>query len=154
MTILSISSGYSETKFQDKEIPEINLDTRELEGKAKAGLALGYPTGLTFGYRPANYLEVNAFAGTHGKDFTLGGSLLFTLVEIKIAQEMFPLSAGPAVYTSFSSDFSLMTGACVRWEYTFQDVPLNLYIQAVPGIIFISDFQFALKSSFAVRYVF
>ncbi len=145
---------YVSAQTKDKDIPEINLSTAELEGKAKAGLAIGYPTGLTFGYRLANYLEVNAFLGTHGNDFTLGSSLLFTLADIRISNQILPLSAGPAVFASFDNDFSLMAGGAVRWEYTFEDAPLNLYLEAVPGVILIGDIRFAMASSLGIRYVF
>ena len=154
LILLLLFPVFVSAQTEDKDIPEINLSTAELEGKAKAGLAIGYPTGLTFGYRMANYLEANAFLGTHGKDFILGSSLLFTLADIRISDQILPLSAGPVVFAAFDNDFSLMAGGAVRWEYTFEDTPLNIYLEAVPGIILIGDIRFAMASSLGVRYVF
>ena len=83
----------------------------------KAGLAIGYPFGLTFGYRLANYLEANAFAGTHfHSDFAMGANLLFTIVNINMGDEVFPLSMGPALYCDFDDEFNMAAGATVRWE--------------------------------------
>ena len=152
--LIMLGPLFAEKKQQDKEISRINLSTEELEGKAKAGLALGYPFGLTIGYKLANYLEINAFAGTHAGDFTLGSSLLFTLVTVEIKDEEFPLSVGPAVFCSFSDNFSMMAGAAVRCEYTFREIPLNLYLEVIPGLTLDKDLDFYLASSLGVRYVF
>jgi hypothetical protein len=149
-----IFSVAAEDRYKDKEIREINLSTEDLEGKAKAGLALGYPFGFTFGYRPANYLELNLFAGTHFDNFTIGGSVLFTIANISIKDEIFPLSVGPALYSRFGDEYEMMAGAQIRWEYSFKEIPLNLYIQATPGFTFINDFGFDIASSLGVRYIF
>ncbi len=153
--ILTAGLFANDNRYEDKEIPELSLSTEDLEGRAKAGLAIGYPFGLTFGYRLANYLEANAFAGTHfNSDFAMGANLLFTIVNINMGDEIFPLSMGPALYCDFDDEFSMAAGATVRWEYTFDEVPLNLYIEATPGLQFMNDFGFYLASSFGVRYVF
>ncbi|OQY33007.1 MAG: hypothetical protein B6241_09210 [Spirochaetaceae bacterium 4572_59] len=144
------ASLYSE----DKDIPQINLSTEDLEGRAKAGLALGYPFGLTFGYKLANYMEVNVFAGSHLNDFSLGTNLLFTVVDINIKEEMFPFSIGPAVYFNIDDDFNMAIAATVRGEYNFNEIPLNLYVEITPGFSFINDFDFYIASSLGIRYVF
>lgn len=141
-------------KYEDKSIPQINLSTEDLEGRAKAGLALGYPFGVTFGYKLANYMEVNIFAGSHFNDFSLGTNLLFTVVDINIKEAVFPLSLGPAVYFNIGDEFNMALGATVRGEYTFNETPLNLYLEITPGFSFISDFDFYMASSLGIRYVF
>lgn len=149
-----ISAFAGESGSDKKDIPEIRLDTEELAGKAKAGLALGYPFGLTFAYRPAERLEINALAGTHYDGLTLGGSLLFTLAVVNIQGELFPLSLGPALYARIGKEFGLTGGAALRWEYSFTEIPLNLYVEAVPGVNFIDETSFYMGAAAGVRYIF
>jgi hypothetical protein len=141
-------------KVEDKEIKEINLNTESLEGRAKAGVALGYPSGLVFGYRLANYLEINALVGSFYDGFTLGGNMLFTLVDVMIKDQPFPLSAGPQLYVNLGDDFNMSALGIVRWEYDFKEVPLNLYIEGGPGLSFMDGIDFVWSSALGVRYVF
>lgn len=158
MTVITGSlfseEGGKNHKYEDKEIRQINLSTEDLEGRAKAGLALGYPFGVTFGYKLANYMELNVFAGSHFDDFSLGTNLLFTVVDISIKEEVFPLSVGPAVYFNIGDEFNMALGASARGEYTFDEIPLNLYLEITPGFSFINDFDFYIASSLGIRYVF
>jgi len=154
ITCISLPVFSQEKKLEDKKIKEINLNTENLEGRAKIGVALGYPSGIVFGYHLANYLEVNALAGSYYDGFTLGGNILFMLADIKIKDQSFPLSAGPQLNVSFGNDFKMSALGIVRWEYTFEEVPLNLYIEAGPGVTFIKDVDFSWAASLGIRYVF
>ncbi len=141
-------------KVEDKEIKEINLNTESLEGRAKAGVALGYPSGLVFGYRLANYLEINVLAGTLYNGFTLGGNLMFTLADIMIKDQPFPLSLGPQLNVNMGNEFNMSVLGLLRWEYTFEEIPLNLYIEAGPGISFLKGVDLDWSTSLGIRYVF
>jgi len=151
---MAFTAFADDKKIEDKEIKQVNLSTESLEGRAKIGLALGYPLGIVFGYRVANYMEVNAFLGTHFSDFSMGANVLFTIADINIKDESFPLSIGPAVYFDFGKDFDMTVLGILRWEYTFKEIPLNLYIEGGPGFAFIQGFDFRWSSSLGVRYVF
>jgi hypothetical protein len=143
-----------EQLVEDREVREIELSTAPLEGRAKAGVALGYPTGLVFGYRLANWVEVNALAGTYFDGFTLGGNMLFTLADIKIRERSFPLSVGPQVNAEFGNDFGMSVLGMVRWEHTLEEIPLNLYLEGGAGVSLIDEFGLAWAASLGIRYVF
>ena len=148
--LLSVFRVYT-AEMKDKES---SLITGEMEGRAKLGITLGYPMGVVFGYDFAESTEVNALVGTRFNDLILGLNMLFTLVDIKIDGESFPLSLGPAVYLELSTTFDMAVLAILRWEYTFKNIPLNLYVEGGPGLAFIQDMQFRWTSAVAVRYVF
>ncbi len=157
LMLISLSAPLfaQENSLDDREIKEINLSTKNLEGRAKAGLALGYPTGFVFGYRAANFLEFNVLAGTfYNKDFTLGANMMFTIADIKIKGLSFPLSIGPQVNFHIGDKFDMSVMGFIRWEHTFEEIPLNLYIEGGPGMFFIQGFDFAWSTSLGVRYVF
>jgi len=154
MLCLTLPLFSQDKKVEDKKVKEINLSTEKLEGRAKIGVALGYPSGLVFGYRLANYLEVNALAGSYYNGFTLGGNLLFTLADINIKDQIFPLSVGPQLNVTLGDNFNMSVLGLLRWEYTFEEIPLNLYIEAGPGVSFINDIDFDWAVSLGVRYVF
>lgn len=143
-----------EKKVEDKEIKEINLNTEKLEGRAKAGIALGYPSGLVFGYRLANYLEVNALLGSFYTGFTIGGNLMFTVANIKIKDQTFPLSLGPHVNFHLDNNFDISLMGLLRWEYSFEEIPLNLYIEGGPGVFFVQGTDLTWSTSLGIRYVF
>ena len=46
------------------DVKTIDIDTSGLRGKMKAGVSLGYPTGLTAGYRFADPFEMNCMLVT------------------------------------------------------------------------------------------
>jgi hypothetical protein len=143
-----------EKKVDDKEIKEISLDAKNLEGRAKIGVALGYPSGIVFGYRLANFLEANALLGTFYDGFTIGGNLMFTIADIKIKDQSFPLSIGPHVNFHFGDSFDMSLMGFIRWEYTFEDIPLNLYLEGGPGMFFVQGIDMTWSTSVGVRYVF
>jgi len=151
---LAFPVAAQDKKVEDKEIKEINLNTEDLEGKAKIGAALGYPSGLVFGYHLANYLEVNALAGSYFNGFTLGANVLFTIADVKIKDQSFPLSLGPQLNVSFGNDMSMALLGLIRWEYSFEEIPLNLYIEAGPGMTFSKGGDFTWASSLGIRYIF
>ncbi|MDC7234190.1 MAG: hypothetical protein PQJ58_13230 [Spirochaetales bacterium] len=151
---LIIPAFAEEKKVEDKEIREINVSTENLEGRAKIGVAIGYPSGLVFGYRLANYLEANLLAGSFYNGFTLGGNLMFTVADIKIKEQSFPLSLGPQVNFHFGKDFNMSLMGFIRWEYTFEEIPLNLYLEGGPGLYFLQGPELTWSTSLGVRYVF
>ncbi len=143
-----------EQLVEDRDVKEIEFSTAPLEGRAKAGVAVGYPTGLVFGYRLANWVEVNALAGTYFDGFTLGGNMLFTLADISIKGSSFPLSVGPQVNAEFGNDFGMSVLGMVRWEHTLEEIPLNLYLEGGAGVSLIDSFGLAWAASLGIRYVF
>jgi hypothetical protein len=141
--------------FQDDEVRTVTVDGRWLENRAKLGLAIGKPWGLVFGYHFTKTFEGNFLLGS---DFdidgvTVGGSGLFTLVNIKIGKEMFPFSVGPAVYFNFQNNFNMDALGVARLEYTFK-APVNLYLEGGAGINMFDDTAFAWTAAVGVRYVF
>lgn len=107
------------------------------KGSLKAGVALGYPTGFTGGWRATDKFEINALLGTNYLGFTIGVTPLFTIVDLDIADQPFPLSVGPQVNISLGAlGYGAMIDilGVVRLEYNFIDLPLNLFIEGGLGI--------------------
>jgi len=157
LTLIISSSLIAEERTsirEDREIKTIILDNKRGDDKFKAGLALGYPYGVTAGYRFSNFFELNALAGSNYHDFTIGGNALFTLAEIDISGEIFNLSAGPAVYNHFGKKYKLDTLATIRFEYSFKDVPINLFVEAGAGIRLVEFAGPAGSFALGARYIF
>ncbi len=167
MLIMIPLAGFSsELKLdKDRDIKTISLDTREVEGKLKAGVVLGYPTGITAGYRFSNFFELNGVVGSDFNHLATGISGLFTLVNISVSREIFPLSIGPALYTHFHHDEgSDKNGndeytkvdllAIARIEYSFEKIPLNLFIEAGFGFEVIETWDISGSAAIGVRYIF
>lgn len=139
---------------EDRDIKTIKLDNKRGDDKLKAGLSLGYPFGVTAGYSFSNFFELNGLIGSNYHDFTVGGSALFTMAEIDISGEIFPLSAGPAVYNHFGKKYKLQTLAVIRLEYSFKDVPINLFVEAGAGIRVVEFAGPAGSFALGARYIF
>jgi hypothetical protein len=119
----------------DKEIKTFKLDGKQTSGKIKAGISLGYPTGLTLGWRPSNYFEANLLLATNFEGITIGFSPLFTLVNLEVEEQIFPLSAGPSINLNLGSKSqNLDILGLVRLEYSFKEIPLNLFLEGGMGI--------------------
>jgi hypothetical protein len=121
------------------EAKSVTIDNKRTDDKFKAGLILGYPSGLTAGWRLSDLLEMNFHVATHYSDIIIGAAPMFTLVNINIADEIFPLSLGPMVNVGF--DFSPLNNvvdidilANLRVEYSFKNIPLNLFLEGGGGI--------------------
>ncbi len=117
-------------------VKTIKLDNQRTDDKFKIGVVLGYPTGLTAGWRLSDTFEMNFVAGTHYTDFTIGVAPLFTIVNLSIADEIFPLSVGPAAYlvVDWNGDLDMDILGNVRIEYSFKEIPLNLFLEGGIGI--------------------
>jgi len=151
---------------EEGEIKTIKLDTKEVEGKLKAGVALGYPWGLTAGYRFSNVFELNGTLGSDYNDFTMGVNGLFTLVNLDISNEKFPVSVGPALYSHFGyHDGNYDKGrdheytridllGVARIEYSFDEIPLNLFVEAGLGLQLVRFTGPAGSFAPGVRYIF
>jgi len=130
------------------------------EGKLKAGVILGYPTGLTAGWRPSDAFELNFIVASHYRDFTIGLSPMFTIATPDIEGERFPISVGPAVYLDIDwfGGLDLDILGQVRMEYTFRDIPLNLFIEGGLGVKLDFDgvrlLYFHGSGALGIRYVF
>jgi hypothetical protein len=140
---------------KDDKVKTVKIDSSWLENRAKLGLALGTPWGATFGYHFSEKFEGNFLIGSTFKvdGVTLGGSGLFTLVNLDISGEIFPLSAGPAAYVHFADPLGVDLLGVVRLEYTF-DIPLNLYLEGGGGVEILDEVGFAYTIAVAARYVF
>ena len=139
----------------DKEAKTVKVDTKWLENRAKLGVAIGKPWGLTFGYHFAKSFEGNFLVGSNFNvdGVTVGGSGLFTLINFDIANQVFPFSLGPAAYFNFFDTFNIDALGVARFEYTFK-IPLNLYIEGGAGINILDEIEFAWTAAVGVRYVF
>ena len=139
---------------KDKDIKTVEISTKNLEGKAKIGLSIGYPFGVTFGYRFSNYFELNTLVGTNYSSFTLGASGLFTVANFKVSEGFLPLSLGPAVNLHMGKSFGVDILGMLRLEYSFLDIPLNLYIEGGAGVAIDSGVKFKGAGALGVRYIF
>jgi hypothetical protein len=157
------AAGYS---AEESDIKTITIDTQDFKGRLKAGGMLGYPMGITAGYRFSNEFEVNGVLGSNYRDVTAGINGLFTLFNIKINNEIFPVSAGPALYSHFDHhDRHNSHGnddgytkvdilGIARLEYDFRKIPLNLFVEAGPGLEVVKFADIAGSFAIGARYIF
>ena len=144
-------------KSEGKSEKDISLDSidKKLEGRAKLGLSLGYPTGVTFGYQMTELMEINATAGLFDFDsISAGLSALFALVDLEAGDAAFPLTFGPGVYIHAGNREKVDILAILRIEYDFEDIPLNLYAEGGAGIRVIPDTEAAGSGALGIRYIF
>ena len=148
------SSQVVESLAEDREIKTIKFDNQRGDDRLKAGLSLGYPFGITAGYSFSNFFELNGLIGSNYHDFTLGGSGLFTVANIDISGEQFPLSIGPAFYNHIGKRYRFDALATVRLEYSFEEIPLNFFVEAGGGIRLVKFAGPAGSFAIGVRYIF
>ena len=128
-------------------------------GKSKLGTIIGRGLFVTYGFDVGKATEINIHGGVGWNfySFTVGANMLFTLVDINIEDQIFPLSLGPQVDLTFGNGYINMgVFAVLRWEYTFW-FPLNLFVEVGPGINFnFNGFNpsFDWRGGVGVRYVF
>jgi hypothetical protein len=104
-------------------------------GSFKAGVALGYPTGVTAGWRITDKFELNGLLGTKYTGFTIGVTPLFTLTDLNIADQPMPLSLGPQInLNTYYGYVDLDILAALRLEYTLPNTPVNFYVEGGLGI--------------------
>ena len=153
--LTSVAYTQEQTPFGgDRDIKTYSLDNERNDDKFKAGVSLGYPLGITAGYRFSNFFEINGLIGSDYNSLTAGGSGLFTVANIDISGNDFPLSIGPAFYAHFGDDFKFDVLATVRFEYSFKEVPINLFIEAGAGLKVYEDFGPAGSLAIGIRYIF
>ncbi len=140
-----------------KSEKKVNLDEidKKLEGKAKLGLSLGYPTGITFGYQMTDLAELNATVGLFDFDsISAGGSLLFSLFDLVAGDAVMPVSAGPAFYFHSGNRTKVDVLGILRMEYSFEESPLNIFIEGGAGIRTVPDTGFTGSGALGIRYIF
>ncbi len=139
----------------DKDIKTLQMPS---DGRAKIGLLMGMPSGVTFGYRFSNWFEGNLTAGynflfTNSAIVSANG--LFTLINIPIGDAgVMPLSLGPQMNFIFGNDFYMDIVADLRLEYTFPNIPLNLFGEFGFGFRFFHNDWIAWNGGVGVRYIF
>ncbi len=142
--------------LKNRDVETINLNEAGRD-KLKLGISLGYPvTGLTAGWNAGKSMELDLLVGSWNYDsFCLGGSIMFSLVDLEIGTEIFPLTAGPFLYTGVSNNYlSLGMGGVARMEYTF-DFRLNLYLESGLGVVLQNgSANMTIPFSLGIRYVF
>ncbi|MDC7223156.1 MAG: hypothetical protein PQJ60_05400 [Spirochaetales bacterium] len=158
----AVLSAQSLELFEGTDLKNRDVETLDLgeagKGKLKLGISLGTPmTGLTAGWQAGDTLELDLLVGSWGYDSVcLGGGLMISLLDIKISDEIFPLTVGPFVYTGLSSgDLLLSAGGVARVEYTF-DFDLNLYVESglTVNISQLSDNPLSPVFGLGARYIF
>ncbi len=144
---------------EDKEIK--TLSGEPLVGRAKLGVLVGVPFSVTFGYRFSNWFEGNLLVGwspISSTSVAIGANGLFTLFNIPAGETVMPFSLGPQIVTYIGSSFAMDIVADIRLEYTFVDIPLNLFAEIAPGVRFNftggTTVTWALLGGIGVRYVF
>ncbi len=151
--MLFVGALTAQSLSEDKEIKTLQVPS---DGRAKIGLLLGYPSGITFGYRFSNWFEANLTAGynflfTNSAIISTNG--LFTLVNIPIGDAgIMPLSLGPQVSFILGNDFYIDLVGDLRLEYSFADIPLNLFGEFGFGFRFFHDDWIAWNGGIGVRY--
>ena len=157
LLLMAASVVYTQEEIslgEDRKIQTISLDNKRTDDKLKAGLFLGYPFGVTAGYSFSNFFEINSLIGTNYNSITAGGSGLFTVANIDISGNYFPLSIGPAFYAHFGKDFKYDVLAAVRLEYSFEEAPLNLFVEGGLGTKVFEGLRWAGSLGVGVRYIF
>lgn len=168
ISILIPSASFAEGKSltEDRNIKTLSIDTKDVEGKLKAGVVIGYPVGGTAGYRFSNFFEINGVLGTDFDDLTFGLNGLFTVFNFKISNEVFPISIGPAIYSRFDHhDNNDHNGkddkytkidllGIARIEYSFRKIPLNLFAEAGCGLELVKFTDLAGSFAIGARYIF
>ncbi len=144
-------------KSDGKSDKNVSLDSidKKLEGKAKLGLSLGYPTGVTFGYQMTDLVELNTTVGLFDFDnLAAGVSTLFALFDFEAGESVFPVAAGPAVYFHAAGDAKIDILALFRIEYDFEDAPLNMFIEGGAGMRITPETKMVGSGALGIRYVF
>ncbi|HQO39336.1 MAG TPA: hypothetical protein PK986_02600 [Spirochaetota bacterium] len=166
--LTAIAAIFIFTNLYAEDVKTIDLDTSRLEGKVKAGVSLGYPIGLTAGYRFTELFELNGTLGTDYDGFIFGGNGLFTIAKLKVEGELFPVSIGPGFNFAVEdndhdnpsynddndSDLHLDILCILRFEYDFEEIPLNLFIEAGAGLRTWDDLGPAGSFAVGVRFIF
>ncbi len=170
--IPGVSFAAEKSLTEDRGIKTISIDSKDIEGKLKAGVILGYPWGITVGYRFSNFFELNGVIGSDYDNFTMGINGLFTLINLKIYNETFPFSVGPTVYSHFGhhdgdhnyynkhnhdsdEEYTKMDLLGIaRLEYSFKKIPLNLFIEGGFGLQVYKFADTAGSFGIGVRYIF
>ncbi|MFA6507735.1 MAG: hypothetical protein WCT14_16660 [Treponemataceae bacterium] len=138
------------------------------EGPFGIGIVFGEPTGVSFAYRLGSK---NTLQGTLAWDltspggFTVAGDYLFLFDKtLKIEKTWIPLYAGIGAKLTVLmgggkyGDVDSPIGICarvplgVRW--LFIDVPLEAFLEIVPGFRFIPDTAFDFGAGIGLRWYF
>jgi hypothetical protein len=148
-------------KIKDRDVETVDLGEAGKD-KLKLGLSLGYPlSGITAGWQLGKSLELDGVVGS-GWNYNyigLGLSTMFSLVDLKISEEIFPITIGPFGYAGVGTEFlGFSAGAMVRFEYTF-DFRLNLYLESGFSVNFMDmaenqDIPIGFPTSLGIRYIF
>ncbi len=154
--ILTVGVLSAQSVTDDKEIKTLQAPSG---GRAKIGLLLGYPSGITFGYQFSNWFEVNLTGGYNflfSKSGIISANTLFTLASIHIGKAgVIPLSFGPQVNFIMGNKFYIDLVADLRLAYTFANIPLNLFAEVGFGFRFFNSGDWwAWNGGVGVRYVF
>ncbi|RKX87586.1 MAG: hypothetical protein DRP70_08125 [Spirochaetes bacterium] len=141
---------------KDKEIKTLQISQ---DGRAKIGLLMGMPSGVTFGYRFSNWFEGNVTAGYNfafAQSAIISVNGLFTLVNIPIGDAgVMPLSLGPQINFILGNNFYMDAVADLRLEYSFPEIPLNLFGEFGFGVRFFKENDWiAWNGGVGVRYIF
>lgn len=153
---LALGSLTAQSIKEDREIKTLRAPD---DGKAKLGLLIGYPSGVTFGYQFSNWFEANATVGYNfsvTQSAIISANGLFTLVNIPIGKAgVMPLSLGPQLNFILGNKFYMDIVADLRLGYTFANIPLNLFAEVGFGFrLFYDDNWWAWNGGVGVRYVF
>ncbi len=155
LLVIPLTAGAQSIK-EDKEIKTLQAPP---DGRAKIGLLMGMPSGVTFGYRFSNWFEGNVTVGYNfmfTQSALISANGLFTLVNIPIGDAgVMPLSLGPQMNFILGNNFYMEIVGDLRLEYSFHDIPLNLFGEFGFGFRFFDDKDWiAFNGGIGVRYIF
>ena len=153
---LALTGVWSQSVSEDKEVRTLSVPE---DGRFKLGLLMGVPSGITAGYRFSNWFEANLTGGYNFLFINSGiisANTLFTLANIPLGDAgVLPLSVGPQVNFIIGNTFYIELVGDIRLEYTFQEIPLNLFGEFGFGFRFFDDGTWiAWNGGLGVRYVF
>lgn len=122
-----------------------------------AGLIIGEPTGFSAKYWLGSYDALDAgvaWSMTNGWFHVHADYLrhFFDVIPVEVGK--LPLYAGVGARIGFGSEIVLGLRIPLGINYLFQDYPLDIFLEVVPGILITPDTQFDMGGGIGVRYWF
>jgi hypothetical protein len=122
------------------------------------GIVFGEPTGLSAKLWTSERTALDAavawsFAGL-GWLHIHADFLIHNYDLISVSKGKLPVYFGLGAFVGFSSDLSLGARIPVGLAYQFEDAPLDVFVELVPGLALLPGIDFYIGGGLGVRYFF
>ncbi len=122
-----------------------------------AGLIIGEPTGFSAKYwlSSNDALDGGVAWSMTNNWFHVHADYLrhfFDVIPVEVGQ--LPLYAGIGVRLGFGTDFVIGARIPLGINYLFEDYPIDIFLEVVPGILITPDTKFDMGGGIGVRYWF